>query len=153
MAKRAKQAQHANATAADGDGDASAPVQTPIARAAPKGGCYFELARVRVSSLARVTSDYKAGVTKGPGDPCGGPYEVAGVCGEGQMCALGVKGDDPQLLTGTCRGKCASFLEACAADRDCCGYWGKQQCSAQMGLCVPAGWNMTEMLSFDSKRR
>lgn len=97
------------------------------------------------SGRAGVPGDYKKPSCRAQGAACGGPFGVAGECCAEQMCTDKVPGDDAGSQTGVCRPKCTVMLKVCESDAECCAYWGPQRCSAQLGLCVPAGITFTDM--------
>jgi hypothetical protein len=117
--------------------------------------CAVPVAAGRASASGRVTPELLDPPCRPLGAPCGGPFNVAGSCCGGQLCAMGLPGADPTAMTGVCKPKCGETMFSCEADTDCCDYWGPQVCNPQLHVCLPASMNATDLLARtdDDRRR
>ena len=115
--------------------------------------CELPAAFARASAAPRVPGNFKEPACRPLGAACGGPFNVAGSCCGGQLCAMSLPGSDPTSLTGICKPKCGETMFSCEEDADCCDYWGPQVCNGQLRVCLPASLNATDLLARSDEDR
>jgi hypothetical protein len=105
--------------------------------------CSAITASSSATAISPAPPRYKELACRREGEPCEGPFNVAGTCCAGHSCALRLPGADPHVPTGVCKPNCTQQWDPCKSDSECCGYWGPLKCNPTMGACLPPSFNWT----------